>query len=309
MGAYIYTVAESPRGFVPQKEGIMTVKKAIIPCAGLGTRFLPVTKVVPKELLPIVDTPALTYILEEAERSGIEEVLIVLSPRKQYIRKLFEADDTLNAQLKSKGDDEAYALANRKFGLNISFSTQRVMNGNGRAIALGRRFAKGEPVAVLFGDDVMFTGEGMPVTAQLIKAYEQTGATIVGCQRSPEDVARKCGVMLEGAAVSDRITEVRGIVEKPEGELPGRLVSLGRFIVTPDIYDVVDRTSERQGEVYLTDAISELAKSGGKVCAYEFEARRYDIGDKEGYLEATVEFALRDDRYRDKFKAYLNTLK
>lgn len=286
----------------------MSVKKAIIPCAGFGTRFLPLTKVMPKELLPIVDEPALCYILDEARESGIEEVMIVLSPQKQYVKQLFEPNAPLNAQLEAQGKSEALALANRDFGMNISFVTQKEMKGNGRAVALCKKFAAGSPVAVLFGDDVMYTGEGTPVTKQLIDAYELTGATIVGCQKSPEEVARKCGVMIVGERVNDRVTRVKGIIEKPEGALPSQLVSLGRFVLTPDIFGAIERTPQKQGEVYLTDAISTLAGEGMSVCACEFEGRRYDIGDKQGYLEATVEFALRDAKLGEKFAAYLKTL-
>ncbi len=286
----------------------MSVKKAIIPCAGFGTRFLPLTKIMPKELLPIVDAPALCYILDEAKESGIEEVMIVLSPQKQYIKQLFQPNVALNEQLEAQGKSEALALANRDFGMKISFVTQKEMKGNGKAVALCKKFADGAPVGVLFGDDVMYTGEGKPVLKQLIEAYELTGATIVGCQHTHEETARKCGVMILGERVNDKVTRVKGIVEKPEGALPSTLTSLGRFVLTPDIYGAIERTPQKQGEVYLTDAISTLAQEGMSVCACEFDARRYDVGDKQGYLEATVEFALRDHRLGEKFEAYLRNL-
>ncbi len=286
----------------------MSVKKAIIPCAGFGTRFLPLTKVMPKELLPIVDTPALSYILDEARESGIEEAMIVLSPQKQYVKQLFEHNAALDAQLEAQGKSAALALANKDFGMKISFVTQKEMKGNGRAIALCKKFAAGAPVAVLFGDDIMYTGEGTPVTKQLIDAYELTGATIVGCQRTSEEVARKCGVMISGERISDCVTRVKGVVEKPEGALPGQLVSLGRFVLTPDIYGAVERTQERHGEVYLTDVINTLATEGMSVCACEFVGRRYDIGDKQGYLEATVEYALRDKELGAGFLQYVKSL-
>ncbi len=287
----------------------MTVKKAIIPCAGFGTRFLPVTKVLPKELLPIVDTPALSYIVEEAALSGIEEVLIILSPQKLYIKKLFEPNEPLNEMLLSTGKAREYGLANKKYGVKISYAVQPVMNGNANAIALGRDFAAGEPFAVLFGDDVMYTGQGKPVTAQLIDAFERTGgATIVGCQRPSEEVARKCGVMMVREMIDDKLAWIDGIVEKPKGELPSDLVSLGRFVLSNEIFDVVERTPVTDGEKYLTDAIGLLAKEGKKVCACAFDARRYDIGDKEGYLEAIIEFALRDEALSGKFSEYIKNL-
>ena len=287
----------------------MQVKKAIIPCAGFGTRFLPVTKVLPKELLPIADTPALSYIVDEAVKSGIEEILIIISPQKMFVKKLFKPNKALNKLLVEKGDSESYSLANEACNVKITFAVQKKMNGNGMAIYLGKRFAKGEPVAVLFGDDVMYTGKGTPVTKQLIDAYEKTGgATIVGCQCTPEEVARRCGVMVVDKAVDDKLTDIKGIIEKPKAELPSKLVSLGRFILSPSIFDAIKRTDMKNGEVYLTDAINLLAKDE-RVCAYEFEARRYDVGNKEGYLEAIVEYALRNEKLKDDFAAYVESIK
>lgn len=286
----------------------MSVKKAIIPCAGFGTRFLPVTKVLPKELLPIVDTPALSYIVDEAVASGIKEIVIVISPQKEDIRRLFEPNVALNARLEEVDDKESYLLANKSINAKISFVTQETMNGNGNAILLCKEFANGEPVAVLFGDDVMYSGSATPVTKQLIDAYEKTGGTIVGCQQTPEDVARRCGVMIVDKPVSDKITKIKGIIEKPQGEIPSKLVSLGRFILSPDIFDAIEKTPETKGEVYLTEAINLLAETKG-VYACEFEARRYDIGNKEGYLEATIEYALRDENLKKNFKKYIESIK
>lgn len=286
----------------------MSVKKAIIPCAGFGTRFLPVTKVLPKELLPIVDTPALSYIVDEAVASGIEEIVIVISPQKEDIRRLFEPNVALNARLEEVDDKESYLLANKSINAKISFVTQKTMNGNANAILLCKKFANGEPVAVLFGDDVMYSGSTTPVTKQLIDAYEKTGGTIVGCQQTPEDVARRCGVMIVDKPVSDKITKIKGIIEKPQGEIPSKLVSLGRFILSPDIFDAIEKTPETKGEVYLTEAINLLAETKG-VYACEFEARRYDIGNKEGYLEATIEYALRDENLKKNFKKYIESIK
>lgn len=286
----------------------MSVKKAIIPCAGFGTRFLPVTKVLPKELLPIVDTPTLSYIVDEAVASGIEEIVIVISPQKEDIRRLFEPNVALNARLEEVGDKESYLLANKSINAKISFVTQETMNGNANAILLCKKFANGEPVAVLFGDDVMYSGSATPVTKQLIDAYEKTGGTIVGCQQTPEDVARRCGVMIVDKPVSDKITKIKGIIEKPQGEIPSKLVSLGRFILSPDIFDAIEKTPETKGEVYLTEAINLLAETKG-VYACEFEARRYDIGNKEGYLEATIEYALRDENLKKNFKKYIESIK
>ncbi len=287
----------------------MQVRKAIIPCAGFGTRFLPVTKVLPKELLPIVDTPALCYIVDEAVKSGIEEIMIVISPQKESIKRLFEPNVRLNEHLLSQGEKEAYELANAEIGAKVSFVTQKTMDGNANAIKLCKDFVNGEPFAVLFGDDVMYVKEGeKPVTKQLIDAYYATnGASIVGCQRTSEEVARRCGVMITKSAMDDKTTLIDGIIEKPQGELPGALVSLGRFVLAPSIFDAIERTLYTRGEAYLTDSISILAKEKD-VCAYEFSARRYDIGNKEGYLEATIEYALRDKDLDCEFKEYLRRL-
>lgn len=288
----------------------MQVKKAIIPCAGFGTRFLPVTKVMPKELLPIVDTPSLLYIVKEAVESGIEDIMIVISPQKECIKTLFESNEALNTHLSKIGDLSSYKLANEPCGATIHFVTQKVMNGNANAIALCREFVGNEPFAILFGDDVMYTKEGeKPVTAQLISAYQRTGSTIVGCQKTSEDVARRCGVMQTKTPIEDGVCDISGIQEKPMGELPSSLVSLGRFVLTPSIFDAIANTTpSKSGEVYLTDAISNLAKCE-RVCACEFSARRYDIGNKQGYLEATVDFALRNQALSGEFFEYLKTLK
>ena len=287
----------------------MTVKKAIIPCAGFGTRFLPATKVVPKELFPIVDTPALSYIVEEAANSGIEEVFIIISPQKQDVKRLFAPNEALNSQLTSVGKTLEFELANKDHGVKIFFGVQEKMNGNGMALMVARDFVGEEPFAVLFGDDVMYTGDGAPVTKQLIDAYEKTGKTIVGCQRPPEDVARRCGVMIVGDSVDDKITEVRGIIEKPKAELPSNLVSLGRYVLTPDIFDALLKAPVKHGETYLTDAISLLAKEPKNVYACEFTARRYDIGNKQGFLEAAIEYSLRRDELKEGLKEYLKSLK
>ena len=284
----------------------MQVRKAIIPCAGFGTRFLPVTKVLPKELLPIVDTPALCYIVDEAVKSGIEEIMIVISPQKESIKRLFEPNAALNEHLLSQSEKEAYALANEKVGAKISFCVQKTMNGNANAIKLCKDFVDGEPFAVLFGDDVMYVEDDKrPVTKQLIDAYYATGgASIVGCQRTSEEVARRCGVMIAKDAIDSKTTVIDGIIEKPQGELPSALVSLGRFVLAPSIFEAIDLTPYTSGEAYLTDSISILAKQK-TVCAYEFEARGYDIGNKEGYLEATVEYALRDENLKGEFLEYI----
>lgn len=284
----------------------MQVRKAVVPCGGFGTRFLPLTKAVPKELLPISDRPAISYIVEEAVKSGITDILVVISEEKECIRKYFEPNEKLNAHLLERGRDDSYALANEKIGANISFVVQPEMKGSGNAVYLAKEFANGEPIAVLFGDDVIYTGAGEPVTKQLADAFSETGKTVVGVQKTSEEVARRCGVM-KIVGEEGRITNIEGIVEKPTGELPSDLVSLGRFILTPDVFDAIEQTKKsKDGEIYLTDAIGIVAENGGAVACL-FDGRRYDVGNKEGYLEAVVEYALRDEKLGKSFAEFLNS--
>ncbi len=284
----------------------MQVRKAVVPCGGFGTRFLPLTKAVPKELLPISDRPAIFYIVEEAVKSGITDILVVISEEKECIRKYFEPNEKLNAHLLERGRDDSYALANEKIGANISFVVQPEMKGSGNAVYLAKEFANGEPIAVLFGDDVIYTGAGEPVTKQLADAFSETGKTVVGVQKTSEEVARRCGVM-KIVGEEGRITNIEGIVEKPTGELPSDLVSLGRFILTSDVFDAIEQTKKsKDGEIYLTDAIGIVAENGGAVACL-FDGRRYDVGNKEGYLEAVVEYALRDEKLGKSFAEFLNS--
>ncbi|MBR2955768.1 MAG: UTP--glucose-1-phosphate uridylyltransferase [Clostridia bacterium] len=284
----------------------MIVSKAVIPCGGFGTRFLPATKVIPKELLPIVDRPALSYVVEEAAKSGITEILVILAEGKDALRRFFEPNDDLNAHLVAQGKRDMLPLANEDFGVKVTFKVQKERKGSGDAVYLAKDFAGGEPIAVLFGDDVIYTGAGDPVTKQLIDAFSATGKTVVGVQRTSEEVARRCGVMKTVGTVG-RVTTISGIVEKPTGDLPSELVSLGRFIITPDVFDAIENTAlSRDGEVYLTDAISKVAEDGGAVACL-FDGRRYDLGNKQGYLEAVVDFALRDKNLGDSFAKYLKT--
>ena len=284
----------------------MIVSKAVIPCGGFGTRFLPATKVIPKELLPIVDRPALSYVVEEAAKSGITEILVILAEGKDALRRFFEPNDDLNAHLVAQGKRDMLPLANEDFGVKVTFKVQEDRKGSGDAVYLAKDFAGGEPIAVLFGDDVIYTGAGDPVTKQLIDAFSATGKTVVGVQRTSEEVARRCGVMKTVGTVG-RVTTISGIVEKPTGDLPSELVSLGRFIITPNVFDAIENTAlSRDGEVYLTDAISKVAEDGGAVACL-FDGRRYDLGNKQGYLEAVVDFALRDKNLGDSFAQYLKT--
>lgn len=278
----------------------MKVRKAVIPCAGFGTRFLPITKVVPKEILPIIDTPTLEYIIDEVVEAGITEIMLIVSKEKLgVIKKLVNGNEDLNKFLLSVNKDKEYKLANKERPAKISFAIQEKMDGNGRAILCAKEFAKGEPVAVLFGDDLMKKVGDKNVTKQLIDVYESTGKTVVGCQRTDETVARRCGVMKITKQLNERTWDIHGIEEKPKGELPSDLVSLGRFVLDNEIFERIEaiKPNPQNGEVYLTDAISALAEKG-KVVAYDFLGIRYDIGNKLGFLEATLDFALEKEEYR-----------
>lgn len=284
----------------------MKVSKAVIPCGGFGTRFLPATKVIPKELMPIVDKPALWYIVEEVASAGITDVLIIIADGKEGVKNLFADNDRLNDHLQNKGLKDLYELANHDFGVKVSFKVQQSQKGSGDAVLLAKDFACGQPIAVLFGDDVIYTGDNDSAIKQLVDAHETTGKTVVGVQRTTEEVARRCGVM-ETVGKVDKITEINGIIEKPTGTLPSELVSLGRFIVTPEVFDALENTAlSKDGEIYLTDAITKVAKDKGAVACL-FEGRRYDIGNKQGYLEAVVDYALRDEKLGKDFAEYLKT--
>ena len=284
----------------------MKVSKAVILCGGFGTRFLPATKVMPKELMPIVDKPALWYIVEEVASAGIKDLLIIIAEGKESIKNLFAENERLNNHLRAKGLDDLMKVANRDFGVNITFKMQQSQKGSGDAVYLAKDFADGEPIAVLFGDDVIYTGDGDSVIKQLIDAYDCTCKTVVGVQKTAEDVARRCGVM-EIVGEVGRITAITGIIEKPTGALPSELVSLGRFVITPNVFDAIETTAlSRDGEIYLTDSITKVARENGAV-ACTFEGRRYDIGNKQGYLEAVVDYALRDEKLSTEFREYLKT--
>lgn len=285
-----------------------TVKKAIIPAAGYGTRFLPATKAVPKEMLPIVDVPSIEYVAEECYLSGITEICILVGRGKVSIENHFDRNVELEYALSKSNKKAEIELMNKFLGkVNFTFIRQPEMKGTGRAIELCKGFAGKDPFAVLFGDDVIYNKDE-PVTLQLIKAYEKTGSTIVGVQQLPPEKAIHYGVVVPGA-IKGKYIQLKGFKEKPKmEEMPSRYASLGRFILTPHIFDCISQTPPAaNGEIYLPTAIEYLAKIDN-VFAYEFDGRRYDIGDKQGFLEANIEYALRDQKLKEALKAYLKEL-
>lgn len=278
------------------------LRKAVIPAAGLGTRFLPITKGVPKEMLAIVDRPALHYIVEEAVESGLTDILIIINEGKDAINNYF-GNNPIYEKLKHHAN--LTALEELLSKANISYALQKVLNGNGAAVQLAEEFAAGEPFVVLFGDDIIHN-PGNPCAKQLADAYYKTGKTILGVQEIPPADAVKYGVVKKGKE-DGRFCEVLGIIEKPPiDKLPSNLCSLGRFLLKPNIFDALCRAPLKNNELYLTDALDIIAREEG-VIAYNFEGRRYDIGDKFGFMQANIEYGLRSG-YGDKLKDYLKEL-
>lgn len=285
----------------------MTVNKAIIPAAGLGTRFLPATKAQPKEMLPIVDKPTLQYIIEEAVNSGIEEILIITGRNKKSIEDHFDRSIELELELESKGKmellEEVRKISNM---VNIHFIRQKEPKGLGHAIHCAKTFIGNEPFAVLLGDDIVYSEK--PCLKQMIDAYDEYKTTILGVQEVPHEDVSKYGVV-DGLHIEDRVYKVKDLVEKPAvDEAPSDMAILGRYIINPGIFEILEHTKPgKGGEIQLTDALKELATKEA-MYAYNFEGRRYDVGDKQGFLEATVEYALRRDDLKDNFLKYLKTI-
>ena len=285
------------------------IRKAVIPAAGYGTRFLPATKATPKEMLPIVDKPTIQYIVEEALASGIEEILIISGHAKRAIEDHFDSAPALEMELEKKGKTELLKLVRDIGAIKIHYIRQQQMRGLGDAILCARAFVQDEPFAVLLGDDVVYNGEGRPALKQLIDVYNETGSSILGCQTVPEEKVSSYGI-IKGEPTDDaRTMRVLDMVEKPAVEdAPSRMAVLGRYIITPAIFDILAHTLPgKGGEIQLTDALQVLADRQ-PVYAYDFEGTRYDLGDKLGFLKATVEFALRREDLGEAFRAYLTEL-
>lgn len=283
----------------------MKVRKAVIPAAGLGTRFLPATKAMPKEMLPIVDKPTIQYIIEEAIASGIEEIMIITGRSKRAIEDHFDRSIELEMELEKKNNQELLELVNHISDMaDIHYIRQKNPSGLGHAIYCAKTFVGNEPFAVLLGDDVVHNPE-YPCLKQMIDAYDEYGASVLGVQEvAPEDV-NKYGIV-DGAQISDKIYTVNSLVEKPPmDEAPSKVAILGRYIINPGIFEILENTKPgKGGEVQLTDALKELALKES-MYAYVFDGRRYDVGNKQGFLEATVETALRREDLKDDFLTYL----
>lgn len=286
----------------------MRVKKAIIPAAGLGTRFLPATKAQPKEMLPIVDKPTIQYIIEEAVASGIEEILIITGRNKRAIEDHFDKSIELENQLEAKGKEDLLNMVNDISNMvDIYYIRQKEPKGLGHAINCARTFVGDEPFAVMLGDDVV--DSEVPCLKQLIDCYNEYKTTILGVQQVPEEDVTKYGIV-QGMHIEDRVYKVKDLVEKPKiEEAQSNIAILGRYIITPKIFEILSKTQPgKSGEIQLTDALKTLIKQEA-MYAYNFEGRRYDVGDKLGFLEATVEFALKREELRSDFMKYLISIK
>lgn len=284
------------------------VTKAVIPAAGLGTRFLPATKACPKEMLPIVDKPTIQYIIEEALASGIKDILIITGHNKRSIEDHFDYNPELELNLREHGKDELLALVKEIGDINLHYIRQKEPKGLGHAILCAKSFVGNEPFAVLLGDDVVYNEE-KPCLQQLLDVYDATGASVLGCQTVPQEKVSSYGIVASEATEDARIFKVNDMVEKPAvEEAPSRLAVLGRYVITPEIFAILEQTAPgRGGEIQLTDALKVLAQEQA-MYAYDFVGRRYDVGDKQGYLEATVEYALRRPELREKFLRYLQEM-
>ncbi|MBQ9634251.1 MAG: UTP--glucose-1-phosphate uridylyltransferase GalU [Schwartzia sp.] len=279
------------------------IRKAIIPAAGLGTRFLPATKAQPKEMLPIVDKPAIQFIIEEAIDSGIEEILIITGRNKRSIEDHFDRSLELEMQLKAQGKYDQLKMIEEISDVTIHFIRQKEALGLGHAVLCAKQFVGYEPFAVMLGDDLV--DAEAPCLSQLIDVYNDLGGSVLGVQEVPADSVSNYGIVTP-RAVKPNVWQAMDLIEKPaKEEAPSRLAVLGRYILDPEIFTILEKTEPgRGGEIQLTDAIRVLAGQQA-VYAYNFYGRRYDIGDKEGFLEATVEQALKRPELRDRFMHYL----
>ncbi|HBK28037.1 MAG TPA: UTP--glucose-1-phosphate uridylyltransferase [Dialister sp.] len=285
------------------------IRKAVIPAAGFGTRFLPETKAMPKEMLPIVDKPTIQYIVEEIRASGIEQILIISGHAKRAIEDHFDSSPELEEHLYESGKMDLLKEVRKVASVKIHYTRQQYMRGLGDAILCAKEFMDGEPFGVILGDDVVYNGTGEPALKQLMDQYEKTGGTVIGCQIVPKEQVSSYGIVDGEATADPNLVRVRDMVEKPAvEEAPSQFAALGRYVITPDVFEVLEQTKPgKGGEIQLTDALRVMAHHQ-KVFAYNFTGKRYDTGNKLGYLKATVEFALRREDLGPAFKDYLKGL-
>lgn len=285
----------------------MNVRKAIIPAAGLGTRFLPATKAQPKEMLPIVDKPTIQYIIEEAAEAGIQDIIVVTGRNKRSIEDHFDRSIELELELEKSGKQELLDMVREiSEKANIHYIRQKEPRGLGHAILAARHFIGEEPFAVLLGDDVVVSKQ--PCLGQMLDVFREYRTSILGVQTVPHEVVNKYGI-IAGKQVDDRVYKVNDMVEKPSlEEAPSNVAVLGRYIITPEIFPFLEtQDAGKGGEIQLTDALKRLAKEQA-MYAYDFKGHRYDVGSKAGFIQANLEFALRNDELKEEMKEYLQKL-
>lgn len=286
---------------------MMKVRKAIIPAAGLGTRFLPATKAQPKEMLPIVDKPTIQYIIEEAIASGIEDIIIVTGRSKRSIEDHFDKSVELELELERSGKEDTLKMIRDISELaNIHTIRQKEPRGLGHAILTARHFIGNEPFAVLLGDDVVVSKK--PCLQQMIDVYNEYQTSVLGVQKVPHEVVNKYGIV-DCKEVDERVYKVHDLVEKPKvKDAPSDIAILGRYIITPSIFEYLEtQDAGTGGEIQLTDALRRLSKEQAMYC-YDFKGHRYDVGTKIGFLQANIEFALRNPEVSEEMKKYITAL-
>ena len=284
----------------------MKVRKAVIPAAGFGTRMLPASKSVPKEMLPIYDKPTLHHIVKEVVDSGITDILIIISKDKGSIEDYFDVNFELEYELNKKSSEISQEIHELSKMANIYTIRQKKKNGLGDAIKYAESFVGDEPFAILLGDDIIYnTSDELPCIKQMADIYEKEESPVLGVQEVSWEDVDKYGIV-NGVKTSDRITEVESLVEKPSREeATTNLAILGRYIVTPDIFPILHETKPgKNNEIQLTDALNKLAEKR-KMIAYDFIGKRYDVGNKLGFVKATVDFALHDEKIKDELLEFL----
>ena len=286
------------------------VRKAIIPAAGLGTRFLPATKALAKEMLPIVDKPTIQFIVEEARKSGIQDIVVVDGKNKRSIEDHFDSNPELEDNLRDKHKDEMLKLVQETTDINIYFIRQSHPRGLGDAVLTARDFIGDEPFVVMLGDDLNnINNNGTPLTKELIDSYHETGASTLAVMRVPHEDTSKYGVINPSKEVKPGLFNVTSFVEKPDPkDAPSDLAIIGRYVFTPEIFDVLAKTKPGKGnEIQLTDAINTLNKTQ-RVFAHEYKGDRYDVGNKFGWIETNIEYGLNHPEVKDELREYIKEL-
>ena len=280
------------------------IRKVVIPAAGMGTRFLPATKAQPKEMLPIVDKPAIQYIIEEALAAGMEEILIITGRNKRAIEDHFDRSIELEMLLKEQGKEELYQIVREIADVPVHYVRQKEALGLGHAIFSARQFVGDEPFAVMLGDDIVDSDK--PCLEQLLEVYKEYGRSILGVQEVSDAAVSSYGIV-QPQKIKENLWLVEGLVEKPDvKDKPSNLAILGRYIIQPEIFTLLEHAKPgKNGEIQLTDSLLYLARKE-PMYAYEFSGKRYDIGNKEGFLQATVDFALKEADLRESFLRYIN---